>query len=115
MTDHAHEEHRPDVKLYLKVFGALLILTVVTVGVSYIQLPHVAAITVGLAIAAIKAGLVAAFFMHLKGERALIYGLLGLTAFFLLYLMALPSADHYAIGDKMQHSLRAPEHEQGHH
>jgi cytochrome c oxidase subunit 4 len=112
MTDHAHDEHRPNVKLYLKVFAALLVLTVLTVGVSYLQLPHVAAISVGLAIAALKAGLVAAFFMHLKGERRLIYGLLGLAVFFLLYLMVLPTVDHSAIADKMQHvtTASAPEH-----
>ncbi len=37
MTDHAHDEHRPSVKLYLKVFAALLALTVLTVGVSYLH------------------------------------------------------------------------------
>lgn len=112
MSESAHDEHRPDVKLYLIVFAALLILTVVTVAVSYIHLSPIPAITLGLAIATLKAGLVAAFFMHLKGERPLIYGLLGLTVFFMAYLMSLPAADHHAIADKIQHapSASAPEH-----
>lgn len=98
-----HDEHRPNVKLYLMVFAALLVLTVLTVGASYLQLPHVPAIILGLLIAAVKAGLVAAFFMHLKGEHRLIYSLLGLTVFFLAYLLFLPLADHYALMDKFQH------------
>lgn len=89
----SQEVHHPNVKLYLAVFGALMVLTVVTVLVSYWHLPPAAAITVGLAIATFKAALVAAFFMHLKGERAIIYGLLGVTAFCLFLLFALPLTD----------------------
>ena len=51
------------------VFGALLVLTLVTVGVSYLDLPEVETVVVALAIATAKASLVAMFFMHLKGER----------------------------------------------
>ena len=86
----------PNVKVYLAVFAALMVLTVVTVSVSYLHLPTATAIPVGLLIAGIKAGLVAAFFMHLKGERLLIYGLLGLTAFFMALLFILPISDNAA-------------------
>lgn len=96
---------RPNVKLYLGVFGVLLVLTVVTVLVSYCHLPPLAAVTVGLAIATVKAGLVVAFFMHLKGERLLIYGLLGLTAFFTAILFIFPFADSVSVSDRM---TRAP-------
>lgn len=85
--------HAPDVKAYMMVFGALMVLTVVTVGVSYIHLPPVAAVALGLAIATVKAGLVAAFFMHLKGERTIIYGLLGVTVFFMAILFWGPLKD----------------------
>jgi cytochrome c oxidase subunit 4 len=77
----------------LKVFGALLFLTVLTVLVSYWHLPIHAAVAVAVLIATVKAGLVAAFFMHLKGERALIYGVLAVTAFFTLVLFVLPLSD----------------------
>jgi cytochrome c oxidase subunit 4 len=85
--------HSPNVKAYLAVFAALMALTVVTVGVSYLHLPKTAGILVGLLIATFKAALVAAFFMHLKGERQIIYGLLGLTLFFMAVLFILPIAD----------------------
>lgn len=88
--------HAPNVKLYLRVFGALAFLTVVTVFVSYLRLPITAAVLVALVIATMKASLVAAFFMHLKGERALIYGVLAITAFFTLVLFVLPISDSSA-------------------
>lgn len=98
MTEHA-TSHRPNVRLYLMVFGVLMVLTVVTVLVSYWHLPPVLAITLGLAIATVKVGLVAAFFMHLKGERVLIYGLLGVTLFFMAILFILPITDSVATSD----------------
>jgi caa(3)-type oxidase subunit IV len=77
------------VRGYLVVFGALLALTVATVGVSYLNLPIGTGIAVGLAIAALKATLVAAVFMHLRHERALIYATLSATAFVAVTLVAL--------------------------
>ena len=71
-----HDNHRPNVKLYLIIFGALMVLTVVTVGVSYLHLPKTAAISLGLAIATLKAGLVAAFFMHLNIEKKYVWYIL---------------------------------------
>ena len=83
----------PHTKTYLLIFGALLVLTVVTVSVSYLHFPAAIGIAIGLAIATLKASLVASFFMHLKGERVLIYGLLGLTFVFMLVLFYLPISD----------------------
>ncbi|MBI5629502.1 MAG: cytochrome C oxidase subunit IV family protein [Elusimicrobia bacterium] len=89
-----------DVKLYLAIFGALMVLTVVTVLVSYLHLPIAAGVAVGMAIATLKAGLVAAFFMHLKGERIVIYGLLGVTIFFMSFLFLAPIKDSVSIADR---------------
>jgi len=72
---------------YLAVFGALLVLTLVTVGVTRLHLPVTAGVVVALAIAALKAGLVAMFFMHLKGERPMVYGPLALTGVLFLALI----------------------------
>ena len=83
-------KHHPNVKAYLAVFGVLMVLTVVTVGVSYLRLPIAMAVLLALAIATLKASLVAAFFMHLKGERVLIYGLLGMTLVCMAILFILP-------------------------
>ena len=68
------------VRGYLMVFGMLMVLTLVTVAVASLQLPVGPAVAVGLAIAGIKAALVAAVFMHLRHERPLIYATLALTA-----------------------------------
>lgn len=92
-----HEDHEG---LYLKVFGMLCVLTVLTVGVSYIHFPKPFGLLIGLAIAAGKAALVASFFMHLKWEKALIYYVLGLTAFFAVFLFVLPIADIAVTGDR---------------
>lgn len=96
MSASAHGKH--SVKPYLFVFGALMVLTVVTVAVSYWHLPPGPAIGLGLAIASLKAALVAAVFMHLKGEKGLIYFFLGVTAFFLIVLFSLPMWDFADLG-----------------
>jgi cytochrome c oxidase subunit 4 len=80
-------------KLYFAVFGGLMVLTVATVGVSYIDFPKPWGLVVGLAIATTKAVLVAAFFMHLKWEKALIYSILGITAVCALIMFTLPMID----------------------
>ncbi|PPR20881.1 MAG: hypothetical protein CFH39_02043, partial [Alphaproteobacteria bacterium MarineAlpha10_Bin2] len=49
-----------------------------------------AAIVIALCIAGVKGGLVAAFFMHLKGERPLITYCLLMTAIFFFGLILLP-------------------------
>lgn len=78
----AHDDHRPDVGLYMKVFGALMVLTLVTVAISKFHLPRPQAIALGLAVASVKAALVGAIFMHLWGEKKLIHKFLYVTAFF---------------------------------
>jgi cytochrome c oxidase subunit IV len=85
--DHDIKAH---VRTYYMVFGALLVLTIVTVAVSYLHMPVVPAVIVALIIATFKASLVAMFFMHLKGEVKIIYWSLYLTAVFFVLLFALP-------------------------
>jgi cytochrome c oxidase subunit 4 len=115
---HTSEDIQAHVRLYIKVFLALMVLTIVTVAVSYLQLPHTGAVIVALAIAALKASLVAMFFMHLKGERPFIFWSLAITATFFVFLFALPmwtEGDHivgtrpdaWSAGTAVPH---APEH-----
>lgn len=78
----------PNVRGYLMVFGALLLLTLVTVTVSYLDLPERSTVLIAVAIAALKATLVAMFFMHLKGERPMVYWALRLTAVLFVTLFA---------------------------
>lgn len=70
----------------LAVFAALLLLTVVTVLVSYVDL-GLANAAVALLIASAKAALVALFFMHLKGESPLVWGFALVPIVFLVLLL----------------------------
>jgi cytochrome c oxidase subunit 4 len=88
--DHAVDIDR-HVRVYITVFVALMVLTIVTVAVSRFHLPVPLAVTVALIVATVKGALVAGYFMHLVSEKKLIYAVLALTAFFFIALMALPS------------------------
>jgi cytochrome c oxidase subunit 4 len=82
--------HAVRLRGYLAVFVALLCLTFVTVFVSTLHLTRPRAIAIALAIAALKASLVAAVFMHLVSEKKIIYTLLGFTALFFGLVFFLP-------------------------
>jgi cytochrome c oxidase subunit IV len=86
----AHDDIRSHVKTYYMVFGALMVLTCITVGVSYLHLSIPLAITVALIVAIVKGSLVALFFMHLSNERKLIYYVLALTVVFFIFMMFVP-------------------------
>jgi len=73
-------------RAYAGVFAALLLLTVVTVLVSYVDLGLWNAI-VALLIASAKASLVALFFMHLKGESRLVWGFALVPIVFLVLII----------------------------
>ena len=94
MTAHAAEEHHGEhhvvpYHVYVVVWGALVLLTAVTVAVSYLDMKHVTVLAAML-IATSKAMLVLLYFMHIRFEKPLyiamilavlaIYGaLIGLT------------------------------------
>jgi cytochrome c oxidase subunit IV len=78
------------VRVYITVFVALMVLTIVTVAISRFHLPVPMAIAVALLVAIIKGSLVACYFMHLISEKKLIYAVLALTIAFFIALMALP-------------------------
>lgn len=86
----SHDDIDQQVRTYMKVFAALVALTFITVGVSYIHLPTVPALLVGLAIAAIKASLVALFFMHLIDEKKVIYATMALAVVFFFFELLIP-------------------------
>ena len=93
-THHAVDIDR-HVRVYITVFVALMVLTVVTVAISYLDLSIPMAVTVALLVATIKGALVACYFMHLISEKKLIYAVLILTASFFVPLMALPVLTHF--------------------
>ena len=92
-SDHAVDiDHH--VKIYITVFVALMVLTIVTVAVSRFHLPVPVAVSVALLVATIKGSLVACYFMHLISEKKLILAVLTLTAAFFIALLALPILTH---------------------
>ena len=88
-SDHAVDIDR-HVRVYITVFVALMVLTIVTVAVSRVHLPVPIAVTVAMLVATIKGTLVACYFMHLISEKKLIYAVLVLTAVFFAALLVLP-------------------------
>jgi cytochrome c oxidase subunit IV len=88
-TDHAADIDR-HVRIYITVFVALMVLTIVTVAIAELHLPIHLAVTVALFVATVKGSLVACYFMHLISEKKLIYAVLALTAVFFAALLALP-------------------------
>ena len=82
------------VRVYIIVFVALMALTIITVAISYLDLPPAMAITVALFVATIKGALVACYFMHLISEKKLIYAVLVITTVKFIALLALPVFTH---------------------
>ena len=101
---HGADEIKAHVRVYMMVFGALAVLTVVTVLAYFIHLPIHLAIALALLIASVKASLVALFFMHLKGEVRAIFWTLLLTATFFIVLITIPLSWY----------MDGPKHPEGH-
>ena len=90
MSDHDNEHIQEHIKVYLTVFGALGVLTVLTVSASYLNVSTTEAIFLALTIATLKASLVAGYFMHLITEKKTIIWVLALTFIFFLFCMFIP-------------------------
>ncbi len=89
---HDPQDIQKHVKIYVGVFLALMVLTILTVAVSYFHLPIVPAVLVALAIATVKGSLVAGFFMHLVQEKPIVLWILLLAAILVIPLLILPFA-----------------------
>ncbi|HSY10866.1 MAG TPA: cytochrome C oxidase subunit IV family protein [Verrucomicrobiae bacterium] len=85
-----HAEHIVSPRVYLVIFGLLLVFTAITVGASYIDMYAFNAV-VALAIACIKAVLVILFFMHVKYSSRLtkLTVAAGFFTFFVLITMSM--------------------------
>jgi cytochrome c oxidase subunit 4 len=90
MSDHSHEDINKHVKTYILVFVALLVGTIITVGLNAVHFDSLAVtISIALFVACVKAFLVAGFFMHLISEKKAIYAVLLATVFFFTGMMYL--------------------------
>jgi cytochrome c oxidase subunit IV len=91
MSDaHSHDDIKKHVRIYIIIFVALLVGTIVTVWLNSVHFDSVAlTISIALFVAIIKAALVAGFFMHLISEKKAIYAMLAATLFFFASMMYL--------------------------
>jgi cytochrome c oxidase subunit IV len=83
-----HVEHHLPKSMYFVIFGALMVLTALTVGLAFVNLGQMN-IVVALAVALVKASLVVMFFMHLKYESHLTKVVLGAGIFWLILLLGI--------------------------
>ncbi len=100
MSEHGADGIHKQVKVY-KIIGAVLIVgTIITVLAASVHLGILLGIAVAVLIATVKGSLVAGYFMHLFGERKLIYGVLALTAVFIVVMIGLLL---FSYGDQQGH------------
>ncbi len=98
MTDHtAHDVHILPRSVYFGIFGALMVLTALTVGAAFVDLGFLN-IVVALGIAVAKATLVVLFFMHLKYSPKLTWIVLGSGLFWLAILLGMLMLDYSSRG-----------------
>jgi cytochrome c oxidase subunit 4 len=77
-----HADHDHGAGIYVKTLLALLVLTVITVGASYVDFGS-GNVVIALFIATVKASIVALFFMHLKDEKP-VNGIIATAGFLFL-------------------------------
>jgi cytochrome c oxidase subunit 4 len=82
---------------YLTIFGALMVLTAVTIGAAFIDL-GVLNFPLALAIAVFKGSLVVLFFMHVKYSSQLTKLVVATAFFFLIILFGLTLTDYLSRG-----------------
>ncbi len=83
---------------YLGICAALIVLTVLTVLISFINLPPLGHVGAGLMIGALKAALVILFFMHALRSGKITWLVISVTIFWLLLLFALTQTDYLTRG-----------------
>lgn len=90
-------EHIVEPKLYYKIFGALMVLTIVTVGVAFIDLKFLNNF-IALGIAVTKAVLVILFFMHVRYSSRLTMVIVAAGFVWLGIMFVMTSTDYLSRG-----------------
>ena len=94
MAEHAHDQHHVvPLTIYYAIFGILMVLTGVTVGVAYIDLGRWNTV-VALAIAGFKAMIVVLYFMHVKYSTRLVKLTVIAGLYWMVILFALTLGDY---------------------
>ena len=90
MSNNSKEAIEHHVKIYINVFLALAVLTVITVAVSYLEVTFIEAFFIAMTVATIKGSLVLGYFMHLISEKQVVIWLLIATVIAFLILLFIP-------------------------
>src|SRR6476620_10061967 len=91
-------EHVVSRKIYFAIFGALMVLTAVTVWVANFDLPGPLNAIVALSIAVFKATLVVLYFMHVRYSSKLTWVFVGAGLIWLIILIAFTLSDFLTRG-----------------
>jgi caa(3)-type oxidase subunit IV len=94
VDEHAAHDVSKHLRGYWIVGGILFVFTIITVALAYVDFDKMLPgsgwnMIIGMAVATFKASLVAAIFMHLKGERITIWRFLIFTMIFALGMFLL--------------------------
>ena len=89
--DH-HEHHITPFSTYMKVFGTLIVLTIITVATARIDMGAMNTV-IAMFIATIKAMVVVIWFMHMKYEDTLNRVVFGLAFFFVFVFYTFTAID----------------------
>ncbi len=92
----AVHHHLIPFKTYVNILGGLFVLTILTVAAGLTEMDHVLHILIAMAIATVKAVLVASYFMHLKYDDKLFRVILVGSVFFLLVMFTFCMADIFS-------------------
>ncbi len=116
-TKHGGVDKSDDVRTYLIIFGCLAVLTLMTVGVAYMNLPHAAGVVIALVIAAAKVYLIGSFFMHLRGEGKLINWSVAVCCVLVLILIVfvLPDLGIHPLEEAARHAVHDLEAQHAHY
>ena len=89
-----HEPHLVPYSVFVNVWLALVVLTFVTVGASYLDLKHMAIMT-AILIATVKGTLVVMYFMHMRYDNKIImwFAIAGFVTYAVFLLLTF--ADYY--------------------
>lgn len=110
---HVHVPEHPDeivpsIATVVIALVVLLALTAATVGLAFLHVPPAAHIAIALAIAAAKAGVVVAFFMHLTSEGRLVRATAIASVLFLAVLLLFVLVD-VALGVRPAEAQEPPQ------
>ena len=85
-------------RMHVIIFVALVLLTALTLGVSFLHLPGLGHVGFGLTIGVCKAALVVLFFMHALHSDRLTWLVIVVACFWVLILFALTLTDYLSRG-----------------